>query len=254
MQQYNFWQAIPQAFYSKNLYKDVDQNWRGIGLRYLLLICFICSLPLLHTLHNAAARTANDLYLIAAQAPIITIKDGTVSIDKPVPYEIKEPETNKTIIVIDTSAKQNDSTQNKKAFMLLSNDKLTINGKSSTKIYSLTDIKNSTIDQTRINHWVKILTIVLFVIFYLTGFLFYFIPSLLIVLFYGAIAKLFVRSFHSYAELTRLAAVALTPTLILIAALTLFSIALPYRNIIYLMLSLGYLTFAIEANRPHKKP
>lgn len=253
MQEYNFWQAIPQAFYSKNLYKDIDQNWRGIGLRYLLLICFICSLPLLHTLHNVAVRITNDLYTIAAQAPVITIKDGIVSINQPVPYAIKEPETNKTIIVIDTSIKQNNNTRNKKVFMLLSNDKLTINGKSSTKTYSFTDIKHSTIDQTRINHWVKILSIAIFIIFYSTGFLFYFIPSFFIALFYGAVARLFVRSFHSYAELTRLAAVALTPTLILIAVLTLFSIILPYRNIIYLMLSLGYLIFAIEANRPHKK-
>lgn len=254
MQQYNLWQAIPQAFYSKNLYKDVDQNWRGIGLRYLLLICFICSLPFLSTLHNLAARVTNDLYAIAAQAPVITIKDGTVSIDKPIPYEIKEPRTNKTIIIIDTSIKQKTDTQNKKVFMLISNNKITITGINSTKIYNLTSIKNSTIDQTQINHWVKNSTITIFISFYLVGFLFYFIPSFMIALFYGAIAKLFVRSFHSYAELTRLAAVALTPTLILIAALTLFSIALPYRNIIYLMLSLGYLTFAIEANRPHKKP
>lgn len=255
MQQFSYWQAIIRSFYSKALYQDVDKNWRGISVRYLMLICFICSLPLLYVIQGTVSRIANDLYAIAAQVPVITIKNGEASINKPEPYEIKEPETNKTIMVIDTSAKPDNSTENKNLFVVLNKNKVIINpGKNSTKTYELTDIENIVIDEARVTYWVKFLIIAMFISFYLSTYLFLFIPSLLIALFYGVIAKLFVRSYHSYSELTRLAVVALTPTLILIAMLTALNIALPYRNIIYLMLSLGYLTFAIEANRPHKEP
>lgn len=252
MQLYNVWQALPRAFYSKILYQDVDQNWRGIGLRYLLLVCFICSLPLLYTTHRIVEHLSNDLHILAMQLPIITIKEGEVSIDQPVPYTIKEPATNKVIAVIDTSKTAVLETEDK-VFMLLSKNKLMIKIDDKTsKTYALSDIKNFSIDKTIVNNWVNILSIILFVSGYFFAIVAYFIPSLLVTLFYATIAKFFVRSKHVYKELCRLTAVALTPTLALITLLGLMNIVVPYCGIIYVILSLSYLTFAIEVNRSHK--
>jgi len=254
MQLYSFWQALPRAFYCKTLYQDVDQNWHGIGLRYLLLVCFICSLPFLYVSHNYAVRLTDNLNAIAVQLPMITIKNGEVSIDKPVPYAINDPATNKTVAIIDTREKSLSKKLDSKIFMFISKDKLSINAAGKiTKLYDLSDIKEFVIDKTKVDSWTKRLSIALFVGCYIFAIAVYFIPSLLVILFYAAIAKVFVRTEHTYSELCRLAAVALTPTLTFILLLGAININVPYSGIIYVMLSLGYLSFAIEANRHHPR-
>jgi hypothetical protein len=44
MNHFHLWQALFSSFYSKKLYQDVEQHWKGIGLTYLLLTCSICAI------------------------------------------------------------------------------------------------------------------------------------------------------------------------------------------------------------------
>jgi hypothetical protein len=77
----------------------------------------------------------------------------------------------------------------------------------------------------------------------------YFVQGLLEALVYAALAKIFIRTDLPYNILVRLAIVAITPKFILASALNLFPLMVPFRWILYFAVGMGYLFFAIEANR-----
>jgi hypothetical protein len=84
--------AIVMSFYSRDLYRDVAQRWRGIGLLYLMLLLAICWLP-------SAARWFSGLHMfastgaveIAKQLPAITITNGVMRANPPGRHVIREP-------------------------------------------------------------------------------------------------------------------------------------------------------------------
>ncbi len=82
--------------------------------------------------------------------------------------------------------------------------------------------------------------------------LLYFIQGILEGFIYAAFAKLFLRTHLSYPVLVRLAIVAITPEFIIVSVLNACAIVIPYKWIFYFALGMGYLFFAIEANKAEK--
>lgn len=66
---------------------------------------------------------------------------------------------------------------------------------------------------------------------------------------YALLAKIFLKTGLPYKDLFRLSIVAITPKFIISAILPLFELTFTYQWILYFALGLGYLFFAIEANR-----
>ena len=42
---YGFWQAVGFSFYSRELYRDVKDNWKGTGLGFLFFIWAVVGIP-----------------------------------------------------------------------------------------------------------------------------------------------------------------------------------------------------------------
>ena len=88
---YKHWQALYAALYSHALYVDVGKRWRGMGIRYLLCVLMLATIPLstkimLHTYQYID----NSVLYPMSSLPTIQIDNGTVLIDKPLPYFIKD--------------------------------------------------------------------------------------------------------------------------------------------------------------------
>lgn len=43
-QKYSLWQAVRLSFISKDFYRDVAENWKGLGLSFLLISCPVAAL------------------------------------------------------------------------------------------------------------------------------------------------------------------------------------------------------------------
>lgn len=242
--------GIPKSFFSKNFYREVGQRWKGTGMSYLLLVTLIFSLPLINVSYFMAIKLTHNLKNIAAQFPVITIYDGQASIDQSSPFSVIDPITQKQIAIFDTNTTE-EMSDTKDILFLLNKDKVVINLPNMTtpKIYDLSRAKDFVYDQTAITNIVNKIKRLLIALFCLMAFLFYFVPSAVITFFYAALMKIIAKTHLSYKVLCRLAAVALTPTLFLAAVLRLLNQSLPYQSIIYVLLSLGYLFFAIEINK-----
>lgn len=100
---YNYWQALVLSFFSSRLYVDVGKRWKGFGIRYLLLLIFLVSIPFALRVAFDFNQFFNDQILEPLkQLPPIYIQNGKVSFDKPMPYIIKNKE-GKVVSIVDTT-------------------------------------------------------------------------------------------------------------------------------------------------------
>lgn len=88
---YSYWQALYLAFFSPKLYVDVGKRWRGLGLKYFLLLIAIIVIPFfIKLLINFNHFFKEEFINPIASLPTIYIQNGEVSIDKPIPYFAKD--------------------------------------------------------------------------------------------------------------------------------------------------------------------
>src|SRR6516164_9694375 len=121
MKQYTGWQALYMSFYSGDLYRDVANNWQGVGYLYLLLVICLTVLFMCVQVQVVAVPKAQDVIdSIINQAPSIKIDKGKLSIDKPSPFIIKEPKSGQTLITFDTSDKPMTLAESKSIILVTS--------------------------------------------------------------------------------------------------------------------------------------
>ncbi len=112
---YSIFHPWVMSFYSKSLYRDVGQRWRGCGFFYVFLLLLVCWLPLTYQFSQTMYDLEEKLVpVIANEVPQnITFKDGELSINEKMPYVIKDPDSGDPIIVVDTSGQINNLSPNR---------------------------------------------------------------------------------------------------------------------------------------------
>lgn len=253
MKRYSLLQPLYLSFFSRDLYQDVRRNWKGTGFLYLLLLLSLTWLPVMVKLHQA---TAEEIRLEAPrfidQVPRITIIRGQVSIDRPVPYTISDPDSGAPLMVIDTSGTV-ASFEQMTAPVLLTKDKLMYRkpNRAETRIYDLSMIEELTLDRDRVNGWVQVFGKYFALVAYPFAVAGSFAYRILQVLLYAAIGLLFVKMLKTpieYPVVLRLASVAITPVIILSTVRMLAGMHVPLLWLISFAIATGYLYFAVKAN------
>ncbi|KTC93078.1 MULTISPECIES: DUF1189 family protein [Legionella] len=108
---YRYWQALYHSFFNNELYVDVGKRWRGLGLGYLLLLMFVVTLPFSwRVTMDFRQFFMQDLIQPMEQLPKLYIQNGLVSLDKPMPYVIKNKQ-NQAVAIVDTTGKVNTMDQ-----------------------------------------------------------------------------------------------------------------------------------------------
>lgn len=258
MKEYSLLHPPLLAFFSKDLYRDVGQNWKGIAALYLLLLLAFC------WIFETWAVTAklsqfitNETPPFIEQIPEITITEGNVSINKPVPYFINDPESNNVIAIIDTSG-QYTSLDNSEAYLLLTKNKL-IGRKSETetRVYDLSQIDKFFLDQATANKFLNIFKTYFPFVFYVCAVIFSFIYRLIQVLIYGAIGLLLCKIAKvklDYQTLVRLAVMAITPVVLIDTILEVAGFKIPLFGLVAFAIAMCYLYLGISANKDQPAP
>lgn len=246
--------ALLLSFFSADLYRDVARSWRGIGLLYLLLLCFITWVPGLIRAHVALRAAANDPATAATlnQLPSVTVTNGVVSIKEPEPYVMRDPKTAKVLLYVDTSNRFQgpDAAQ---AEVLLGRSTMQVRQRGQTKIYDLSTLKYVYVDKTVARHWLDS---------FAKWFAFAALPfamfgslvwGLIRLVLYALIGLAFNSMFNArldYAALMRLSAVAMTPGLVMDTVLGLLRVPVPCCGSMLVAgaITVGYLAFAVRAN------
>ena len=255
-----FFQIIILSFYSPGLYLSVAQKWRhwGLGflLRFSILVAIITSI--ISFIFVASFDFSNSsLTPIINQIPELNIANDKASLvdDKiSLPFMIKYPGTDKTIIIVDLSIDSADKYQ--QDVVVFTKDRVAFNFIASPNAIAIPYhdlLLGSSIKSITPQNLISILTTnqqkIIGMIMFLgipVGSLIYFLLTLLRSLFYAAMATLMVKLLNfnlDYKQLVRLAIIANVPTVILTSLLSLIFFATSFAYYIQFVtdsLYLGY--------------
>jgi len=252
MKRYSIFHPLVLSFFSKSLYRDVAKNWRGTGLLYLFLILALMWIPTI--IKGQLATTAwveGDSKGITSQIPAITISKGQVSTDVTTPYFIKDPKTGTDIAIIDTTGTY-ETLENTEAKLLLTKSKLIVRQNAGrTQTNDLSGVQSFQVDRARVESWLAATRQWFVPVVYPLALIFSFILRAIQILIYALIGLLFARTLQatlSYKALMRLAAIAITPVLILNLLFEFVPLHIPWWFLIGIVIALAYLFFAVKVN------
>ena len=252
MKNFSLFHPYWMSFYSRDLYRDVAKNWKGIAALYLFILLAIALIPDLVHLNDRISRfLRDDGPQIVEQIPTITIRNGIASIDKPVPHVIREPDTGMVFGIIDTSG-EIISLENREADILLTKTQLIVRDKNQkVSIYELSGFKDMQFDKhdahgllNSISKWV---VYALYPVILLISFVFRLLQATL----YAAIGLLFAKRLKvdlTYQELLRIAVIALTPAIILSALFDWLTYALLFEWFLNFAISIYFVYFGVKSN------
>lgn len=260
MQRYKFFHPWLMSFFSKDLYRDVGSNWKGIAAKYMFVLQLIIWLPMIYMFYTSYDVALNKEFKpFIEQIPEMRIEKGELSIDKPVPYTIRDTETGEVIVVIDTSGQITSLDQTQAQLLITKTQVMAYKDRDKTtgkaqkiETYSLSEIDDFEMTREQVMEWAVTLKPWLMLIVYVLAVLGAFLYRVVQALLYGAIGCLFSKMMGAkltYQQCMRLSLIAVTPAIILGTVFSLMSVSYNYQLTSYFALSMIYLFFAVKANK-----
>lgn len=252
MKQYSYIHSLYFSFFSKSFYQHVARNLKGLRLGYLLFILCVFWVPETSRIHSDVSEFISaEAPKYVKQVPVISITQGKASIKEQSPYTITTPGKNTPFAIIDTTG-QTSSLEKSGALVLLTKSQLIV--KSSTSeplIFDLAGIDHLIVDQKTLAGWLEtfdtIFPVILFPFILFFSFLYHLVQVLLI----AGIGALFVKRFKTaldFKALMRLSVVSFTPAIILQTIHAILDIPFPYSAPIAILITIGYLYYAVGSN------
>ena len=249
---YSVIQAIYMAFYSGDLYQDVAERWHGVGAAYLLLLVTLCWVPMLIKIHIGFADFAShDAPKIIGQIPPITIDKGKVSTTVDMPYFIKDPDNGKTVAIVDTTGQVTSLDGHPGVFLLLTqNHLITRQSNMEVREYDLSQVQHFELTREKALDWLMTFKDLFVPILAPFAILFGYIYRILQQLLYAAIGMGFASASNvklEYGTLMRLAAVAVTPAMIINTVSDVWGKSIPFWWLLCFAIAMCYLFFAVKS-------
>ena len=260
MKRFSILHPLYMSFYSSELYQDVGGNWKGAGLGYLFLVMALLQLPMAAKIHVSFSKwVASGASEVVDKIPQITINHGEVSTNVATPYYIPQPadpanrlgKTSEYLAVIDLSGQYKSLEDVDSSILLTKHSLIVRNRPAETRSYDLSGVESFSVDSARIHGWLNSSRYFVAPGFYGLVLVFSFLYRVAQVALYAAVGIAFARSLNAaleYPALMRLAAVAVTPAMILNEVVDLTQTHIPLWSLICLGMAMGYLYFGVKAN------
>lgn len=249
MNKYSYAQAPFLSFFSKDYYRYISNEKSGTGFLYLFLLLALYVIPSVFSAESEFNDFVNyEAPKIITQVPEITIVNGEASIEEPQPYTITDPDTNKPLVIIDTTG-QVTSLQNTEARMLVAKSYVMYEKNAyETRTYDLSDIEGFVLNQSLINEWLNIAQEYFFLALYPLMLLGLFVAQIIRMLIYAVIGIIFtkiLKSSNDYSSLLRLSVISFTPVILIQMIIEILGISIPFSGIIFFLVAMTYLFFGV---------
>jgi hypothetical protein len=224
MRRFSAFRAVAFSFGSKDLYRDVAQEWKGACLRYLLLVVAVCTVPGAVAGSIAVSAAIDKVAMpIIAQLPDISVRDGVVETDAPQPCLITYPQDDRVLAVIDTSGSASFERYHD-AVVLLTRSAIHLrpprsspDAPSTVRSHDLSGVSSLRVSRDRLAGWAQAAKTWAFAAFYLFGIGVGFVYRVVLALIYALLGLLVasaMRTEMTYGPICRLAVVAMTPVML----------------------------------------
>lgn len=245
------------SFYSRDVYRDAASAWKGIGLSYLLVLLALCWLPSSARWFFALRGFAEThAQAIVAQLPAITIENGVMRArpsGRHVLHDPSEKESKETEIIIDDSIDYVPSDIHLDTVILTRREIGMVRpSRRERRVWTLTPAADMDVTPDEVRAFLRSLQFWVPAVGYVVSVTGSLVFRTLQMLLYGAIGLTLARRWNAgldYAQMVRLAAVAVTPVVV-VRTLLWFG---PWEPAWYLrwpaglVIALGYLRFGIRA-------
>ena len=252
MRTYKIFHPLWLSFYSKSLYRDIGQNWKGLGFLYLFFLLTLTWLPVAINTHLETQNyRSENAEKIIEQFPTVVIQNGEAHTDVEMPYIILDPETTETLFVIDTTGEINSLEETSADYLITRTRFIARQSRGRSRSFEFQQLEDFTINQENIWYWVNAFVNWFATVLYLLAVPFSFAYRILQVLLYGAIGLLFAKGEKAsldYVSLVRLATVAITPGILLDTIVWVTHISIPGWFLLSFILAMVYLYFGVKAN------
>jgi len=243
------WRA---ALFRREVFIDVARNWRGIGVRYLLLLLIPAwliglitpTIRMNHVVNATAPRIFKDF-------PTITIVNGTATSDCQQPYIWNDPE-GKPYFVFDTTGKVTKPSEVHAQMLMTSTEIVQENAFGQENRNALKEFPDTTINTAWFVSWFRLARNLMIPVGAPLMVLFSLAWRLLFALLLAAIGKGMCSAFRiwlPFPMLMRLAIVCMTGSILLDTLLWLANLPFVcgFSWFLQMLLTVGYMIFAINA-------
>lgn len=256
-----FFRVLTQSFYSKELYQDAAYKWDGAGFSLLALLSFFSMLlfVVITLLATTGSGYSDAKKEIIAQFPQITIAEGRMSADVPMPYYFSVD--GQKFALLDTRPEAEamsldqlvETMKTEKLFVIGTSTKIvTLKDQSEIKVYDLSDpeLKKETVTfgRTEVESIVSMAEIFLipFMAIFGIGFLLLYriVQMLLYSLLAGVIANIMKFKLPSNA-IQRITTCALFPSAILYFAFLFAGSDIPV--LLSIICTIVFITFGLKS-------
>jgi len=252
MKSYSIFHPFWMSFYSKKLYVDVINNWKGRSFLYLLLLSAILTIPVTVQLKRGIGEMSRELPGIVKQIPEVRIIGGVSSTPQQRPYYIHEVPSGKLIGIIDTTGRH-VTLENSDAKFLLSRTKIIYRqNEYETREYSIANVNDLTITNDDIYGWIDFLNSWLAILLAPFVFIGLYIYKIIAALLYSIIAIIIAALTKinvPYSSKLSLSIIAITPSSLVLAIIELLPVPVPQEFLFSLLVTTGFIIFGLVANK-----
>ncbi len=243
--------AVFQSFYSASLYWRAALSWRGRGFVYLFIVVSLCTIPPVAEQHLAFMKFSGGyLREVIEQMPKIAFRDGELHIAEASPHRIYDPNTRELLIAIDISdTNQEEGLAGAKVLLKRQQQVYGMNvDRTKASRYTSRSVELGRGDMTaladRLGFWfTPINAFVLLAVGYL-----YSMVGLFITAGFGAWYAKKRNIALEHGALTRVAAIALTPPLVLQMLTRLLKIHVPFQPMVVIAIACMYTWLALRSD------
>lgn len=249
-------QALVLALFSPAVYRDVALHWRGLGIRYLFLVLAVTWLPAMGMLQGAIDDfAANVAPSLLDKLPRIVVKHGEATLDPPEPVTLRDPRNGAVLAVLDTGDDAPPS-ESKDAVVALGRTTLVVRRPDDhdVRVVNLSDspFADAVIDRARaetalasVQRWFVVT--VAYPVCLSASWLYRTAEAMVYGLMVAFRMGVALGRPLRPAACIRLAAVALTPVIVLDTLIGILGTPLPFWPIAYFFVTIGYLYLGISA-------
>ena len=264
MKDYGYLRGIVASFHSRTLYRQVLSSWGNSVFTYALILALIGSLISSIGTHFYLSKKVFPLItVIADQAPLLTLENGTLKTPENRPYIIKAPnakQEEEVFVIIDTSGKYT-TLQDSSAHILITKSQFIhqSNADKSHHTFTAYEIPKSFNgvygpDQIRAysDEYINFAWMALLPFSIVLNFVFWILKAFVVAII-GKIGARIASFPLSFSKIFRLAMVAITPGMVIKFVVDVIGASFLFEGLVALCINLAYLLFAMSANKKNPR-